>query len=272
MLDIRALLAIFVALAAIGALVFARWRARKRNESVLKAKMEEKVTATVQPDGVFVPTEVAAELLGHLRAQGRNGIFASHVEAHERLSAFVERMWGTSGCKRFTDAVGGGWILDISDAVEGEALHALIRTTHGRRTVMTVVDEDELEHFTSERTWKSPRAMSVTPPGVDDSVVAQAAAIESKGQKPSVSPAAVAVQREPQVAAPNPKDPVLVLVISIVKEGHEPQILQSMRSAREDVPGIVKMLLRTGFDGKPVSEDQIEVWSAVSRPKLEVKF
>lgn len=237
---------------------------------------EQVVTAATDQLEVLVPREAAAELFAHLRAQGRVTSFTSTDDAHTKLGSILGREWGTAKCKRFQDAAGGGWLVDISAFVDGEALYALVRTVFGRRTLMTVVDEEEVEEFSSNREWKRPAAKSTSPPGIDEAAVREANAIEA-GRAPRAERRDFTHPTEvPRAPAPvtllDPREPVLVLVIRGGEAGDDPVIDHSVRCTREEVPGVVKMLLRKGYNGSPVSEEQIEVWGSLSRPKLEVKF
>lgn len=241
----------------------------------LKATEEKVVAAAaaVQPDDVLVPREVAAEFFAHLRSQGRTDSFTSPDDAHAKLGALVAREWAGTRCKRFKDRYGGGWLIDLSDFVDGEALHAIVRTTLGRRTVMTVVEEEEIENFSSTGDWTNPAAKTTAPPGVDAAVLEAAAAIETgKGRRQASSAPPPSAAVAAPTSAQSMNDPVLVLVVSLVKEGHDPEIVHSVRCTREEVPGVVKMLLRSGHAGEPVTEEQIEVWGSVSKPRLEVRF
>lgn len=234
----------------------------------------------MQQDSVLVPTEVASALYGHLQ-QGRATAFTSAADVYSKLGTIMEREWGTTGCKRFNDEPGGGWLVDVSSYLDGEALHVMIRTIHGRRTVTAFVDETEVEDFMAGEGWTTEAAKGLAPPGIDASVLAEAEAIEQVRKPASVrlgpAPAVAAVPGPGPAPGPqvSPDDPAMVLVLNHsegLEEGESPAILHHERCTREEVPGIVKMLLRRGHDGIPVSEEQIEVWSCVSRPTLEVRF
>ena len=235
-----------------------------------------------QPDGVLVPTEVASALFAHLQEQGRATAFTSAADVYTKLGRIMDREWGTATCKRFQDEPGGGWLVDVSNYLDGEAIYIQIRTVHGRRTVTAFVDETEVEDFLADKGWSTEAAKGLAPPGVDASVLAEAEAIEQgrtlpgarTGTPPHIADVRAPVSSPGPHAAPqsSPDDPAMVLVVDVVKEGDTPGIIHHERCTREEVPGIVKMLLRRGHDGHPVAEEQIEVWSCVSRPKLEVRF
>lgn len=235
-----------------------------------------------QPDDVLVPTEVASALYAHLQEQGRATAFTSAADVYTKLGRVMEREWGTPNAKRFQDEPGGGWLVDISNYLDGEAIHVMIRTVHGRRTVTAFVDESEVDDFLEGKGWVTEAAKGLAPPGVDAAALAEAEAIEAGRQlpaaRPGPAPAVAAVPAPVQApgaqAAPQarPDDPAMVLVLEERPEG-TPGIIHHERCTREEVPGVVKMLLRRGPDGRaPVAEEQIEIWSCVSKPKLEVRF
>lgn len=228
-------------------------------------------------DGVLVTEQVAATFYGHLQEQGRVTSFTSPADVYTKLGTIMEREWATTNAKRFKDDPGGGWLIDISRYVDEEALHVLIRTVHGRRTVMCVVDEVEVEGFLEGNGWTTEAAQGLVPPGMDAEALAMAEAIESGKVEPARAPKvggpqAVGALAPAPAPVASPDDPAMILVMDSAKEGDTPGIVHHERCTREDVPGIVKMLLRGLGNQAPVTEEQIEVWSCVSKPTLEVKF
>lgn len=226
------------------------------------------------PDTLLVSEGTAVKLHGHLTEQGRN--LGPPAEIHRKLGVIVDREWGTPRCPRFQDAAGGGWLIDMSEYLEGEMLYALIRTVHGRRTLTAIVDSDEYEAFAEKGEWVSPEAKS--PDGVDPEVAATAAAIEqgvkptAPGQPPAAAPAPATPAAAP-VPQQNPDDPILILVKmpgrdDLGGQGPEHVYAEPIRCKRIEVPHQISMLLRK--DG--VTESSIEIWSCMSQPKVQVTF
>ena len=92
---------------------------------------------------VSVAEDVAIEMAEHMHEQGRGGLVnpqTSQLMA-AKLGQAVALAWGVRA-KRFEDGAGGGWICDVSSALEGELKYAVIRSEAGTRRVMECVDED----------------------------------------------------------------------------------------------------------------------------------
>lgn len=216
-------------------------------------------------EAIVVPPEVGAKLFEHLSEQGRVTAFTGSRDAHVKLTQIVTRMWGTPDARRFDDEFGGGWLFDISKAVDGEALHAIARTVVGKRTVMAVVDEVEVENFLEKGEWESADARRTDPLDLDEDVLKVVAEMEGR-DKPAPTKKATEAPRTPTVAE-DKDDPMLIV---ITNSSNEP--LSILRYTREEVPGAIKTLLQMGFQGEKVTEDQLEIWSKMSKPKVEVRF
>ena len=216
-------------------------------------------------EAIVVPPEVGAKLFNHLKEQGRVTAFTGSRDAHVKLTQIVTRMWGTPDARRFDDEFGGGWLFDISKAVDGEALHAIARTVLGKRTVMAVVDEVEVETFLEKGEWKSEDARRTDPLDLDDDVLKVVAEMEGRAA-PVAAKKATEAPKAP-VVVEDKDDPMLIVITS---SSSEP--LAILRYTREEVPGAIKTLLHMGFKGDLVTEDQLEIWSKMSKPKVEVRF
>jgi len=232
------------------------------------------------PDQVTTPAtvtpEAASALYSHLQEQGRQ--HGSVSDLAQLLGRATEREWGTARARRFKDGAGGGWLIELTAYLDGEELYAMVRPSLGGSRLMTaVVDVDEVAGFDEGKGWQSSAARGN---GVDPDVEAEAAAIEAGQPPPAAQPrSSLGQARPPPFQAPaavKPEDPMLVVYWT----GPEPTpgevAVQMLRCKREEVPGIVKMLLANGFTlGEQkfdVVEDTIEVWSSVSKPKVEVRF
>lgn len=216
---------------------------------------------------IVVPQEVGAKLFDHLQEQGRVTAFTSQRDAHLKLTQIVTRMWGTPDVRRFEDVLGGGWLFDISKAVNGEALHALARTILGQRTVMAVVDEVEVDKFLETNEWESEDANRTDPWDIDDDVLKVVAEMEGKAApaaKKAPSPAKAAPELSPEAK----DDPMLIVITSAGSE----EVKAVLRYTREEVPGAIKTLLKLGHDGEHLTEEQLEIWGKMSKPKVEVRF
>ena len=217
---------------------------------------------------VSVSTEVAAELYQHLLDQNRQHGNVRDLEA--LLSRAIERQWGTPSARRFNDKHGGGWLVDMSSYFDGEVLYGLVRSSFGgTRMLAAVVDADELEGFSSSGEWQSSAARRS---GLDDEVEPDQAQPRPRAR------AALVDSDEPEIEIEDsPSSPVLVIVSEVSKQGDPAKPISILRAMRNEVPGMVKLLLAQGAvseDGArhPVTEDMIEVWSSVSRPKVEIRF
>lgn len=221
---------------------------------------------------VSVSTEVAAELYQHLLDQNRQ--HGSVRDLESLLVRAIERQWGTVNARRFNDKHGGGWLVDMSSYFDKELLYGLVRSSFGgTRMLVAVVDADDLEKFSDTGEWQSSAARRT---GLDN----------DDAEPPSSNPsprAQAAPDDEPEIEVEEnpwlPTSPVLVIVREAwaEKPGNTAKTISILRATRSDVPGMVKLLLAQGAvseDGArhPVTEDMIEVWSSMSRPKVEVRF
>lgn len=189
----------------------------------------------------------AADLFRHLREQGRAKGDAQ--ELARVLARALERTWGTGSAKRFSDKDGGGWFVDLSDYFDGEMLYGIVRSgPGGSRTLDSVVDADAIE------AWQR---------GSPDAI-AGAGAVD---QGTSRDASNVDLREEPVKRAhiPNPNDPMLV----VVSVGEKRDI---HRCTRAEVSALITKLIRIGAGGVLLTEDQIEIWSSLSKPKVEITF
>jgi hypothetical protein len=217
------------------------------------------------PSDVLITESVAAKLHAHLAEQGR--AVGGPQDLAVLLHKAVESAWGTQDAPRFNDQAGGGWTIDLNKWFNGELLYALIRTVHGRRTLTTVVELDEFEEFGKTGQWQSPEAVNPESAIVDADTLAAVAAIE--GKQALLAPAQpVSTQQIPVIPLPqeSPDDPMLVIVI--VEEGVLPSSQDYHRCKRAEVPGVVQGLLAK----KGVTENSIEIWSHMTKPKVTIQF
>jgi hypothetical protein len=140
---------------------------------------------------VLVNEGAATKLAQHLAEQGRlqGGVHA----VKQALNKAVERKWGTQA-DSFNDSVGPGWIIDVSDYFQDELLYAIVRSEHGNRSVVAVVDEDEIGEFKKSGVWKTPEAGTA---GTDELPI----------DVDVVAPATVSVPK----VGPQPNDPRLIV-------------------------------------------------------------
>lgn len=228
---------------------------------------------TEQPSDVLVVEQVAVDLFGHLRDQGRQR--GAPADLHMLLQKAVDRAWGTNDAPRFQDEHGGGWIIDLSKWFDGEMLYAQVRTVHGRRTLTAVVEADEYEEFVRSGNWQSPGAANPEAALADEEVVREAEAIANGSaqagawrshiaESPLLHPTEVTERQV--VPQENPEDPVLIALLD--RTGVEPDVKGLIRCTRIEVPEKIQTLLRT--DG--VTADDIEIWSRMSKPKVTIQF
>lgn len=226
-----------------------------------------------------VSVEVAAALHKHMVDQGR------HTEKTPRdfmtiLGRISAREWGTTNARRFSDAAGGGWLIDMSDYFDNEELYAIVRSVHGSRIMSAVVESEEVEAFGKNGVWQSAAARGN---GVSPDVAAEAEAIEAGNPAPATAPARPrpqeGAQAAPRAAAQGAADDPMLIVYWATPGPPEESLFagaQMSRCKRADVPEIVRALLAAGFEVNgvrhTVTESTIEVWSSVSRPRVEVRF
>jgi hypothetical protein len=215
------------------------------------------------PD-VLITEAVAVSLHAHLAEQGRNVGGAQDLAL--LLHRAVERSWGTNKAPRFNDEVGGGWIIDLTDYMDGEMLYAQIRTIHGRRTLVTVVEAEEYEAFARDGKWQTPMAANPEAALVDPEALKEAEAIE-KGKALAPVPApAPGAPRPAALPAPDPDDQMLVVLRA--EKDVMPSSSDYHQCKRSEVPGMVQNLLM----GEGITEENIEIWSNMTRPKVKVEF
>lgn len=195
-------------------------------------------------------------LAAHLREQGR--LFGDENDLALFLPAAVERNWESAGTHHFNDGNGGGWFVDLSSQFDGEVLTGVVRPAgDGVRRLVDVLDADRYDVMMAGGEITTQQ----TTPG------------QLAAPAPAPAPA-----RDPE----SPNDLILIIVRYNEKIAEEagPHQEHVMHITREEVPGVVKMLISQGLRlGSPpddfqfdVSERDIEIWSKVSKPKVEVLF
>lgn len=209
----------------------------------------------VAPD-VIVGETVGAKLADHLHRQGRlQGGVRMVIDS---LNKAVSRKWGIAA-DQFTDSAGPGWIIDISEYFDNEMLYAIVRSEHGNRSVVAVVDEDEIGEFKKTGQWSSPEARAG---GLSDVVEALGESVGAEVRQLPVPHATP--RRSPQ---PNPEDPRLIVWwegptqedSEIRSKGEAPH---AMHTTYGEAQGEVMELLMRGC--------KVEVWSGVKHPELKV--
>lgn len=210
-----------------------------------------------------VTPNAAAQLHQCLTELGRESGGARWAE--QLLGRVVEREWGTANFVRFNDRVGGGWLYDLSDYLDGTVLHAIVRPGPGGSRTLDEVKE-ELDAGAAEQSPSRPPRAADDDEGIDVEV-------EEEGPR--------AAARGSAAIAADPNDPFLVRVVT---DGKGEKVITTVRG---NVPGLVAQLLRVGVElnppgapGKraahgelvPVTEDQIEIWSSMSKPKVQITF
>jgi len=206
-----------------------------------------------------VTPAAAVDLFKRLEAQGRakGGV----QKLTHTLVRALDRTWGTADAKRFSDESGGGWFIDLSDYCDGEMLYGIVRSgPGGSRTLDSVVDADAIE------SWQRGKALpaSSTTPGDEPS---QHDGVRLHSPDMPLPHAAAKLS-----ALPSPLDPMLVVIaVGESPSGHAPHE-EIRRCTRGEAPALITQLLRHGLGGTPLSEDQIEIWSSFSKPKVEITF
>jgi len=211
-----------------------------------------------RPATPVVMPEAAAVLYQRLAEQGRANDREGVQGLMRLLVRALEQQWETTAVRRFSDKTGGGWFVDLSRYFDGEMLYGLVRTSlGGGRLLTTIVDADEVETFGKTGQWQTPAAQG------SDEVESVSAAETRKldGVPMSVSDHKMS------------DGPVLVVVYhmplpDLLSAGIEVFRCETRAQATEKIAD----LIRSGLRSDPVSEDQIEVWSNVSKPKFEIRF
>ena len=207
---------------------------------------------------VIVGEPVAAKLANHLHQQGRlRGGVRMVIDS---LNKAVDRKWGVAA-DSFKDSAGPGWIIDVSDYFDNELLYAIVRSENGIRSVVAVVDEDEIGEFKKTGKWVSPEAAAG---GLSE-------VVEMLGDQsiPDV-PDAPAPRSFPKLVPsdPQPDDPRLIVWWEGLPDkqddtgrvGTEPP--KSVHTTYGDAQRVVMKLL--------MRDCKVEVWSGVKHPELKV--
>ena len=213
------------------------------------------------PD-VIVSEFAAAKLANHLHQQGRLQGGVPMVIAS--LNKAVDRKWGVAA-DHFTDAAGPGWIIDVSDYFEDELLYAIVRSEMGNRSVVAVVDEDEVGAFKKTGQWTTAEARA----GGLSEVVGEPAPVPEGDPAPNVH--ALPTVRQFQAAGtPKPDDPRLVVWwdpgADIEEQDDDGRVGTKAPNAIHCTYGeaqaeVMRLLMRGC---------KVEVWSGVKHPELKV--
>ncbi len=208
---------------------------------------------SAEQDPMVVVLEPAVLGLVQLFTPRGHNVFPSDVRS--KISRGVSRDWGTSKAKRFDDAHGLGWLIDLSDSFNEEMLYAVIRSgPGGTRCVVAVVEAEAIEDFT--------RNKKALPTMDGEELEAEAQAAPS----PSVKAAPAGLMRPTPALKPTevPTDPVLVLVMN----GDAGMPVENLvRTTNAEVRSVVGGLLQDG-----IRPEQIEIWSSCRRPKVQIAF
>lgn len=207
----------------------------------------------MEESAVVVSESVAAKLAGHLHEQGRLRGGVPMVIAS--LNKAVERKWGVA-TDHFSDSSGPGWIIDVSDYFEDELLYAVVRSDGGNRSVVAVVDEDEIGTFKKTGHWATPEAGDIgLSEAVDGLTDPQPQAAQQR-----------AVQRPPfvpvPVVQPQPDEPRLVLWWESDGDEDDTRGASTIEVKYSETQRTVMPLLMRGC--------KVEVWMGVKRPELKV--
>lgn len=207
-----------------------------------------------EENGKMVVLESAVfSLSEHLRSSGSN---VTHEEVKSRIKRGLSVHWETSATKTFQDQRGPGWLVDISDQFNEEMLYAVVRSIGGgTRQVVAVVEADAIEALQKEK--KSlpsvEGAFGDTSSSTDDAALVEPRAVPANPARQPV------VQKETM----SPDSPVLIVVRGLSEAGFE----NIIRETHATFPKIVQGLLSDGI--KP---EQIEIWSSLRRPKVQIAF
>lgn len=209
---------------------------------------------------VVILDAAVLSLVDHL---SRNGHAIRAPDVHANLSRSIGIGWNTAAVKQVRDSHGFAWILDCSDSFNGEMLYAVIRSGPGGvRQVVAVVEGDDIEAL-QRKNVALPTIEGLF--GIPPDGEAQNA---EPGSGRRTTDLMTAASRQPKAPADDPAAPVLVLLLSpLAKELPNDLPEQCIRTTQSKVREVVGELLDSG--AKP---DQIEIWSGVRKPKVQIAF
>ncbi len=228
-------------------------------------------TEEEKPVDVVVYDTVGIKLAQSLEGTGRSRY--TPMQLQERVQLAVWRKWGTQA-KRFQDENNGGWLVEVSEVVDGIESYAVIRSIHGTRMVTAVVNIEEVQQFEQSGKWDTPEAN-----GLDEDLVMAMAEIE--GNPPPVPGrpglptrpiSANGVETAPELA-PDPEDPRLVVWceapkgggdVPYKKGGGNVPCLKTQYTTVSEVQNVVLKLLMKGHE--------VEVWSTCKKPQITVSL
>lgn len=234
-------------------------------------------------EGVIVDQEAAINLAHYLTEIGRlHNKTAREVGA--AIQSGVNSMWGTAKVPQFRDGDGIGWVVDISDRFNGEALYGIIRSKEGQRHVTEVITEDVLsERFPRKSNQSSPpkeeRPSQRPPfqPEVAQQAAQHSAAIETltqelaaaRAQKEELEQRLERANAKIELAQNgDPNGPALVRWKVATKSENG----QGFEKEEEEITvgavgEKVQALINIG-----VKADHIEVWSRRKQPRVRVEL
>lgn len=206
-------------------------------------------------------------VLGLVQHLAPRGLQVHPNDVRSKINQGVSRDWGTSKAKRFTDANGGGWLIDLSDYFGNEMLYAVVRSgPNGTRAAVAVVEADDIEEL--QRTGKPLPGLDgeETLPEVAESPRAAAVRTASAPAKPPAKPE-------------SPADPMLILVMNercdhtgVLPSGTKtnasgPPVENIIRTTRGEMSDVVSKLLQDG-----IRPEHVEIWSGCRKPKVQIAF
>jgi len=200
---------------------------------------------------IEISPEVAPTLAQHLEEQGRLGVKTT-AEVGTLVQHSVRKQWGNGGTT-FTDGRGAGWLMDIGDDFDGEALYAIVRRRNGKPIVEEVIEEEDL--LRRRRAAEGDTSASVAPPA--QSQITPPAMPRGEGRR--LAPPFV-----PQTT-PKPEDPVLIRYVKPGGKGTPQRVSKETKYASYESE--LQELFANGI--KP---DDVEVWTNVKRPKVKIEL
>jgi hypothetical protein len=205
-----------------------------------------------QGDPNIVVTESAVvKLAEHLQAVGR--MRGSIGDVRRTLNHAVIKSW--TKAQSYRDEKGPVWVIDVSESFDDQMLYAVVRPSlGGNRSVQAVVEVDEVESFVQTRQWQTPEAMG-----------------EFGEEMASVEPNRSLSKPVNTASTEAPTDPCLVVWWQVAdlsdRDKGDFSNEQSVRCERAEVPSQISRLLQEG-----VEEKNIEIWTKVSKPKVQIAF
>jgi len=197
------------------------------------------------PDVVILEPAVLG-LVDHMRKAGTQ---VRPDEIRFKIGRAIAQQWGTTGTKTFNDANGPGWLIDVSGSFNDEMLYAVVRSIGGgTRQIVAIVDSDDVEALQREKK---------SLPSVEGAYGAE--------------PETVPTTKVPRAPEPVASKDGLVLVLVLEGAPADPtanvNVENMIRTTSDHVRKVVEDLLESG-----IRSDQIEIWSGVRKPKVQITF